>query len=391
MSGPDSTAIVGAAASKSLVKPDSVSLHYVLVDVSPAVIANAKDIDPGSFFRTYGSGKGPSREVPVGPGDVLQLTVFESRSGGLFIPSDAGVRPGNFVQLPPQTVDHDGSISVPYAGQIHASGRTPQSIEREIEKKLQNRAIEPKVVVTIKEQHATLVSVVGEVNNPRKAPITQAGERILDVIAVAGGIRYPGYETFVTLQRKSHKATVYFNTLIKHPKENIFVRPGDTIYVYREPRRFIAFGAVGTGANGAAQSLQFNFDQERVSLAEGVAKAGGLLDERANPGTVFLYRLERRKILEAMSVDVSRFPPEVKAIPTVYRANFRDPSNYFAAQQFPMRMRDVIYVSNAESVEVTKFLTYVTSVTGSVAGVNNDAAVTRRAGQFLATGNALVY
>ncbi len=386
VSGPGDNAIFRNAASASLVDPDYPIFDYVLVDLSASVVANAVDIDPGSFFRSYGGGKGVSALVPVGPGDILQLTVFESKSGGLFIPSDAGVRPGNYVQLPPQIVDHDGTVSVPYAGQIRAQGRSLQSIEREIEHKLSNRAIEPKVVVSLVEQHATLVSVVGEVNQPRKAPITQAGERVLDMIALAGGIKYPGYETYVTLQRGSRKATVYFDSLVKNPDENIYARPGDVIYIYREPRRFIAFGAVGSGVSGIGASQQFNFDQESVSLAEGVAKAGGLIDDRANPGTVFLYRAEPRRILEAMSVDLSKFPPGQKAIPTIYRANFRNPASYFAAQQFPMRSSDIIYVTNAEAIEVTKFLTYVTTISSSVATVTANAALTREAATFVGNG-----
>jgi polysaccharide export outer membrane protein len=260
-----------------------------------------------------------------------------------------------------------------------------------VERRLLNRAIEPKVVATLVEQHATLVSVVGEVNSPRKVPITQAGERILDMIALAGGIRFPGYEIFVTLQRGKNRATVYFNTLVQKPDENIYARPGDVIYIYREPRRFLAFGAVGSGTVGAPQSQQFNFGQERVSLAEGVGLAGGLIDNVANPAAVFLYRVEPRRILEAMSVDLSKFPPQAEAIPTVYRANLRDPSSYFAAQQFPMRMRDIIYVSNAQSVEVTKFLGYVTTITSSVSSVANSAGVTAHGGTYALKGFANPY
>jgi polysaccharide biosynthesis/export protein len=235
-----------------------------------------------------------------------------------------------------------------------------------------------------------MVSIVGEVNTPTKIRVRRGGERVLDMVAQAGGIKYPGYETFVTLQRGRRKATVYFNSLVANPDENIFVSPGDTIYVYREPRRYLAFGANGMSSTAAAAGLsnQFNFDQERVSLAEGVAKAGGLMDDRANPGQIFLYRLEAREALKAMGVDLSKFPGNMDAIPTVYRANFRDPSSYFFAQQFPMRMRDVLYVSNADSVEITKFLTFIRGVTSSVSGMVEDGAAARHGARYIANGTA---
>ena len=80
-----------------------------------------------------------------------------------------------------------------------------------------------------------------------------------------------------------------------------------------------------------------------------------------------------------MRVNLSKFPKEQKIIPTVYRANFRDPSSFFFAQKFPMRHKDVIYVSNADSVEVVKFMDYVRSITSTVSGVAGDAVLTKDA------------
>lgn len=394
VSGPHHSDILAGAATSSVNSPDAVAFEYALVDLNQSVVRATYDIDADLFFRTFGKGRGPAPEVLVGPGDVLQLTVFELKSGGLFIPADAGVRPGNYVTLPPQTVDHDGMLSVPYAGDMKVAGRSLPQIEHAIEQRLQNRAIEPKVVASLAEQVASTVSVIGEVNTPKKINLTQNGERLLDAIALAGGPKYPGYETYVTLQRRGRKATLFFNSLVLHPEENIYAAPGDTIYVYREPRRFVAFGAVGVAAGiGASSALtglsgQFSFDQERVSLAEGVAKAGGLLDNQANPGQVFVYRMETRDILAKIGVDLSKFPPAQTVIPTVYRANFRDPSSYFYAQQFPMRHRDVLYVSNAESVEVMKFLNYANSVATVAGNIPESAAAARHGATYLGHGSA---
>lgn len=363
------------------------ALQYALVDLSPKAVEEAPDITPGSFYRGFGEGRGPAPEILVGVGDVVQVTIFESAAGGLFVPADAGVRPGNYVTLPNQTVDHVGNISVPYAGSVAAGGRSLTQIQKDIEQKLSHRAIEPQVVVSLVTQNATEVSVLGEVNTPRKFWIKASGVRVLDAIAEAGGVRNPGYESFVTLQRKGRKATVFFETLVRRPEENIYVSPGDILYVYREPRKFVAVGAVTASAvNLTAQTALFSFDQASLSLNEGVARAGGLLDDRANAGHVFLYRIEDRKALARMGVDLKAFPPRQHAIPTIYRANFRDPASYFLAQGFKMRNKDVIYVSNADSIEVTKFLGFVRTITSTVSGVTADAAGVRREGTYLFTG-----
>jgi polysaccharide export outer membrane protein len=345
------------------------------------VLEHQVDAGPGSFFRTFGSARGEAPEINVGVGDVLVVSIFESSAGGLFIPAEAGVRPGNFVTLPSQTVDRAGNISVPFAGQIKAAGKSLAEVQKEIEGKLSNRAIEPQVIVAFQEQRATEVAVVGDVvNAANKFAIRQGGERILDMVSRAGGIKYPGYETYVTLQRRDHRATVYFPSLVNNPAENIFVAPGDAIYLYREQQKFVAVGAVGTSGQTFGLTSQFPFDQEKLSLNEAIAKAGGLIDARANPTAVFLYRVEFRDGLLAMGLDLAGFPEEQKLIPTVYRANFRDPSAFFFSQKFAMRNRDIIYVANAESIEVEKFLNHVRAITSTVSGVATDAVVTSDAG-----------
>src|SRR5262245_56184975 len=251
--GPHYRDITNGAAAALVSDRDTIAFNYALIDVGKNVLEHQAEIGPGSFFRTFGAGSGPAPIVRVGAGDVLQVSVFESAAGGLFVPAEAGVRPGNYVTLPPQQVDRSGAITVPYAGTITVAGRTLSEIQQDIENKLSKRAIEPQVVVSFIEQNASEVAVVGEagagggvssVGLANKFRIRPSGDRILDVISRAGGIKYPGYELFVTLQRNKRKATVYFPMLINKPAENIFVAPGDIIYVYREQQKFVALGAL---------------------------------------------------------------------------------------------------------------------------------------------------
>ena len=367
--GPGDGAIEGGAVA-TVKSSDAVVLKYSLVDIGSSILEFLTDPGPGSLYGSFGGGRGPSPELQIGVGDVIQVTIFESSSGGLFVPNDAGSRPGNYVTLPQQTVDKAGFISVPYAGLVKAGGRTLAQVQREIEQKLSNRAIEPQAIVALVDQRSSEVTVIGDVGAPKKLTLNAAGDRILDVIAKAGGISYPGYETYVTLQRRGRRATIYFNTLIEKPVENIYAVPGDAIYVYREQRAFLAFGA--TGVSG-----QFKFEQDRLHLSDAVGKAGGLLDDRADPGQVFVYRIESRAALEKMGADLSPFPPEQQKIPAVFRTNFRDPSSFFASQKFPIRDADIIYVSNADQVELFKFLNLVTGVSSATAKVPADAASIR--------------
>src|SRR3974377_2024538 len=76
---------------------DNESLPYELVKVTPQVervmALNAPRL--GAMFRDTK----PPRGITFGINDVLSVTIFEAAAGGLFIPSEAGVRPGNFVAI----------------------------------------------------------------------------------------------------------------------------------------------------------------------------------------------------------------------------------------------------------------------------------------------------
>ena len=369
-SGPSRRAVESQATVALAASTGASILEYALVDLNRFVLPLIDDPGPGSLLRTFGAGHGPVPEIKVGVGDTIQVTLFEAQAGGLFIPVDAGSRPGNFVTLPNQIVDAKGYITVPYAGQIPVLNRGTPAIQRDIVEKLKDRAIEPQALVALVAQTSTQVTVVGDVNTPGKISINPAGDRVLDAISRAGGIHNPGYEEFVTLQRHGLKGTVYFINLVKNPHENVYVAPGDTLYVYQYQRAFMAFGATGN-------SGQFKFLQENVTLSDAVGKAGGLLDGRAEPGQVFVYRIEKRSTLERMGVDTSNFPEERQEIPTIFRVNFRDPSGFFAARRFPMRDNDIIYVDNADQVEITKFLSMITTITGAASTVAGDAASTK--------------
>ncbi len=360
-SGPQGTDVRDGAITGETLK--TLAVNYALVDVSPAVLSVLTDIGPGSLYRSFGTGSGAPAQILVGVGDTVQVTVFESAAGGLFIPSQAGARAGNFVQMPPQVVDQTGLISVPYAGMTKVKGRSIPAIQKDIEDKLANRAIEPRVILSLVNQMSSQVTVIGQVgatSGGNKININPAGDRVLDVLSRAGGITSAGYETFVTLQRKGREATIFFMNLVTNSKENIYVEPGDILYVYQQRRSFTSLGASG-------QLSQFVFGQEHLMLTDAIGRAGGLVDGQANPALVFIYRFEHRMLLEQIGIDVSMFPPDQQTIPTIYRANLRDPSGFFVARGFYMQDGDILYAANADAVEISKFLTLVNGAVSTTA------------------------
>jgi hypothetical protein len=129
------------------------------------------------------------------------------------------------------------------------------------------------------------------------------------------------------------------------------------IYLYREPQTFLSFGALG-------QQQQVAFTTWRLTLAEAIAKAGGLNDGQADPASVFLYRGETREVAQQLGVDIRPFASPI--IPIIYNINLRNAGGVFLATNFEMRNKDVIFASDSVSAESSKFFNYINTINGTI-------------------------
>jgi len=334
-------------------------LRFALVDIDDNVVTIQNAAPPESFsarFKKYGKPPQPK----IGVGDTILVSIWEAAGGGLFgaSPTD-NVSPGSRnVMIPEQVVGRDGMITVPFAGQVPVVGRTPFEVQRAIEQRLSEKAIEPQAIVTVAKSLSNSVTVTGEIVTGARIPLSVRGDRLLDVIAAAGGAKSPVYETFVRLSRGGVTATIPMERLVSNPAENIYAQPGDVLTLVRLPQSFTAFGATGTNA-------LIPFTAERMTLGEALAKAGGLQDQRSDPAGVFLFRYEPPAIVKALGRPMLGTGPDA-ATPVVYRLDLRNAKSFFLAQRFPVEDKDIVYVANAQLNELQKFFTLINTLTGPV-------------------------
>ena len=185
-------------------------------------------------FGTRGAGMGQK----IGVGDTLAISIFEAGADGLFSTIE---RKQTDLQV---VVDNNGQIGVPYAGNIKVAGFTTRAVRDAINKTLQKRALEPDVIVRIADNQSRTVTVSGAVASSQKVPLGARGLRVLDAIALAGGATQEPYEIYVSLTRGPNREVVLLQTIVDSPRENIFVRPNDVVYLYHGPRTFSALGSV---------------------------------------------------------------------------------------------------------------------------------------------------
>jgi len=104
-----------------------------------------------------------------------------------------------------------------------------------------------------------------------------------------------------------------------------------------------------------------------MSLAEALAKAGGLDSARADSKSIYVYRFEPKPLLQQIGVDVSQFP--TKTVPAVYKFDMSKPDGWFQADTFRMRDHDVISVAESPSTEFIKLMAPLEAATINAANI----------------------
>ena len=358
-----------------------------LVDVNDAVTRKLLSSRKLSLFSEVFSA-GPQLGYVVGAGDMVSVSIWEAPPAVLFgnmmasslssmssgTGSGASSAAGNLLPpasqattIPEQMVSSDGTINIPFAGRVPVAGHTPQWVEEEIVRRLKGKANQPQALVQVTRNATSNVTVVGEVNTNLRMPLTAKGEQLLDALAAAGGIKQtiPMNKASLQITRGDKVQSLPLETILRDPKQNVVLQPGDVITALYQPLSFMVLGATG-------KNDEVNFEAQGISLAQALARAGGLEDTRADARAVFIFRFEDKAALDWQSPPMTT--PEGK-VPVIYQVDLKDPASFFVAQSFPVRNGDVLYVSNSPAAELQKFIGIVTTTVGPVL----DAAVVKNA------------
>jgi polysaccharide export outer membrane protein len=334
---------------------------YYLVQVSPAILSVMRDQKPRALSPVFADGRSAPAQ-PIGVGDTVSVTIWEN--SGLFGVAQANQRRNDLpspvvnvagdsqaTTLPDQAVDQNGEIKVPFAGRIPVAGLTPAQVEKSITTSLKGMTIGLQVVVNVTQNAANYATVTGDVNHPGRVPLALAGTRLLDAIALAGGATAPTSDTALQLTRGGVTRRVRLEAIVKDPAENIYLRTGDMLYLLKEPQSVVILGATN-------KNEQVQFGKSSITLAEVVGNGEGLADNRADPYGVFVFRYEPAWFAQSLGAQTSEADPN-DLVPVVYQVNMKSPNGYFVAQAFSMHDRDLVYVANTDSVQLSKIAIFL--------------------------------
>ncbi|MFS2178601.1 polysaccharide biosynthesis/export family protein [Rhizobium pisi] len=306
------------------------------VAVTPLAYTSA---DPGlSVLRSSGFA-----DTKLRRGDVIEVTILDPGEDGLFSSTQSKT-----LNLGRFTVDSTGNVTLPFVGKQRVVDSSPEALQTRIVTGLKGSAVNPQAVVTVVDRPSSGFTVNGDVRSAGRFPLTARKERVLDAVALAGGAASAPGSATVTLMRGKQRATVPLQRVIDDSKQNVYLLPDDQLYVDKDAPTFTAFGAFKSVG-------EFEFEPGKLTLAQALGRAGGLLDDRADASNFYVMRNQPvyTQVASANAKNAGRVVSSSK--PVIYRVNMKDVSNLALMQRFQMMDGDIIYASNAGLVDFAKF------------------------------------
>jgi polysaccharide export outer membrane protein len=198
-------------------------------------------------------------ELLLGPGDVVKAMVYGS--------PDLAIE---------TRVAESGNMTFPLLGEVHVGGLTTQQAEKKIGGLLEKGGYLKKaqvnlLITTVASQQ---VSVLGQVNRPGRYPV-EGTRKVLDLLALAGGIGAEGGDMVTLVRNRNGKVTRETLDVVDMVRKgelnrDVEVAGGDIIFVERAPRAYITGEVQRPGP----------FRIERAMTVQQAVSAGGGLTPR---------------------------------------------------------------------------------------------------------------
>lgn len=211
-----------------------------------------------------------SGDYGLSGGDLVRITVY------------------NHPDLTTETrVTEAGAVRFPLVGEVNVAGATADEAASRIARALQQGGFvrNPQVNLVVLEFRGQEVNVLGYVNRPGRYPL-QRPSRLIDLLALAGGVVPTGADTLVligTRGGKPHRQEIDLDALFREGGQalNVPVQNGDVLYVAREPRFYI-YGEV---QRPGSYRLERN-----MTVVQALSVGGGLTPRGTQKGLRVLRR-----------------------------------------------------------------------------------------------------
>jgi polysaccharide export outer membrane protein len=303
-------------------------------DIDIALIEEQRLKRKASVDSTIHQLLGKSLAYTIGPGDVLQITVWDhpelAAAAGQQTtgsrPSDPGI---GFV------VDQRGNIQFPYVGRLHVAELTPDQAQDRLIRELSKAYRDPQVTLRVASFRSKSVYVEGEIKEPGLQPLNDIPMTLLEAVNRAGGFSADADQGNLTLLRGGVPYHLNLSDMLDksiNPSE-IHLRAGDLLRVAsRNDSGIFVMGEVNKPA------FAFPMKTGRLTLGEALAQVGSINSTSADARQMYVVR--------GAATDH----------PEVFHLNAESPVAMTLANEFQLESKDVVYVDGNGLVRFSRVL-----------------------------------
>ncbi|MAC81888.1 MAG: polysaccharide biosynthesis protein [Rhodobacteraceae bacterium] len=343
-SGPASNELLNQAAVNST--------DFALYSVTRAFLPTVSQWpDTGKAERLGWIGKtsGAKSQI-IQSGDTLTVTIWDSSENSLLTTEEQRAVPLEGVRVAP-----DGTIFVPYIGDVSVVGLTPDLARREIQSQLEAIVPSAQVQLGMSEGRENSVELIGGVSAPGTYPMPDRNYSVLSLISAGGGVSNALDNPQIRLMRGNSIYGTSVERLLNNPGYDTLLRGGDKVFVENDARYFLSFGATGTEA-------LYNFTKDDVSAMDAVSIMGGVNERTADPKGLLILREYPGS---AVGPGV-RGPRNTRVVFSVDLTTF---DGLFSARNFAVNSGDVIVATESPINDVLT----ISQIFGQFFGVFNAA------------------
>jgi polysaccharide biosynthesis/export protein len=332
--------------------------------------ANAEDADFAVYFVTraflpdvsqwpatgkqerlswIGNSRGARTQI-IQPGDELTVQIWDSSDNSLLTSTEQKA-----IQLANVEVAANGSVFMPYVGNISVIGLTPDLAREKMQSALEIIVPSAQVQLSMTEGRNNSVDLVGGVAQPGNFAMPDRNYTVLSLLAAGGGVRTDLNNPQIRLMRGGAIYGTSVDKLLDKPQLDTLLRGGDKVFIEEDQRYFLSFGATGT------EALHI-FAKDTVSAMDAVSIIGGVSDRKADPrGLLILREYDSAAVRPDM-----RGPDQTRV---VFSIDLTSVDGLFSARNFQINPNDLIMATEAP---LNDLLT-ISTIVGNFLGLANRA------------------
>lgn len=291
-------------------------------------------------------------EYRLGPGDVINVVVWNHPE----LTSPAGPATAQSAEEAGRLVRADGTVFYPFVGVTKVAGLTAEEVRTQFQTALTKVLTDPQVDVRVVSYRSQRVVVTSDLGTSCIVPITDKPVTVLDalgqcVVATPAGTEQGAfYYTTAILTRGNDSQVVDLAALYRGGSSEagvLALKDGDRLhFVDNRANRVFMLGEI-------KEQVAVTMPVKGLSLADAIADAGGLNLDTVNAGRIYVIR----GFVDDMQNADGKLQTHLE--PVIYQLNAKSIDALLLADQFPLRPRDVVFVSSATLVNWNRALAQI--------------------------------